>query len=168
MDFRREIERPGRAKETAAPDSTARRYTILIVLVVLGELAIAALIYRWFSPPEEMVDLEDVPEMEQVQAKAVYDRLGKIVVNPAGSMGMRVLSIDLVLLLDSKGTIEEVDRRRSFVYDALRDVLTQREIDAFDEMEELSALKQDLTTAANRMLRKGQVVDVSIKNLMMQ
>ena len=167
MDFRREIERPGRAKETAAPDSTARRYTILIVLVVLGELAIAALIYRWISPPEEVVP-ENVPEAEQIQPKAVYDRLEKIVVNPAGSMGMRVLSIDLVLLLDSKGTIEEVDRRRTLVYDALRDVLTQREIDAFDEMEELSALKKDLTEAANRVLRKGRVVDVSIKNMVMQ
>ena len=167
MDFRREIERPGRAKETAAPDSTARRYTILIVLVVLGELAIAALIYRWISPPEEVVP-ENVPEAEQIQPKAVYDRLEKIVVNPAGSMGMRVLSIDLVLLLDSKGTIEDVDRRRTLVYDALRDVLTQREIDAFDEMEELSALKKDLTEAANRVLRKGRVVDVSIKNMVMQ
>lgn len=78
--------------------------------------------------------VEEVAEVSMVEQEVVYEALDPIVVNPAGTGGLRFASVDVNLGLTSQLVMQAIEERslKSRIRDTLINILASKTIDQLD------------------------------------
>ncbi len=148
--------------------SPLMKYLPLVVGVLVVQLVIAYVVANWWlspTPPKgEMATEEQVseapPEGEgalefqmapgTTQVAALYEKLEPIVVNPAGTEGLRFLSAQVHLGLSSPSVLEIIDKHNMVpkIRDKLIDIFRTKRIPDLEPLKH-DALKQEIKEKLN-------------------
>lgn len=177
----------------AAPSdgkSPIMKYLPWIVGLLIVQVVLAYFVAHWFfSPaptPEKPAGQTEVaasaaepqPESDSKggyktpkapEVNTIYDKLDVIVVNPAGTDGLRFLSTQVFLGLSSP-KVEEYITSHSLVYrikDTLVRTLSSKTIPELDPSKQ-DQLKQELKEKLNAFLGKNAVVDIYFQSFVLQ
>ena len=166
----------------AAEENPLMRYLpliagILVIQVVIGYV----LVTWWFSPGEEATE-EPVEEVaapiEEVAPAAgplptgvgkVFDRLEVIVVNPAGTEGLRFLSTQVHLGLSDPKVEEFIDDNNllSKINDTLIGIFASKTIEDLAPSKH-DALKEEVKEQLNLFLGEHAVLEVYFQSFVLQ
>ena len=175
-----EEEAEGEAEEAAAGVSLMR-YLPLVAVILVVQIVIAYFIVQWvFTPDEpeegevaatEEVAPEPEPESEPAQAvvSVIYEKLDPIVINPAGTEGLRYLSTTIHFGVSSPEVVAMIEGKNqsSKIRDVLIRVLSAKTI-AQLQPENHAALKDEIQEKLNGFLGKNAVLEVYFQGFVLQ
>lgn len=174
------MERPNEAPdETAAPDADAVEgasegvldrlfWPILLSTVVLASvlgIGLAYVQYGWLA--EQAASLPIVgkamaasPDSSGTRAPGEYGSFTKmegLIVNPAGSSGMRYLALSLAFESKSPAVVKEIETKEVVVRDAVLKFLSEHTANELSDPTRRTTLKDSLRAETNRLLTTGAV-----------
>ena len=151
-----------------------KRYGALIGIVLAAECIVAVVVYAMvmkMRQPDAQPGAEDqviVIQLEDTTARVVYDKFEPLVFNPAGAGDIRTGVAYLDFLVDSEATSEEIGLVKVQFRDAMLGVLSHKYIHELEGDKNIIRLKEQFKVAANDVIRKGEVVEVCIRTLLIQ
>ncbi len=173
-----EEEAEGEAEEEEAGVSLMR-YLPLVAVILVVQIVIAYFIVQWvFTPDEpeegEVAALEEVapePESEPAQAmvSVIYEKLDPIVVNPAGTEGLRYLSTTIHFGVSSPEVVAMIEGKSqsSKIRDVLIRVLSGKIIEQLHP-DNHAALKDEIREKLNGFLGKNAILEVYFQGFVLQ
>ncbi|NLY11488.1 MAG: flagellar basal body-associated protein FliL [Firmicutes bacterium] len=94
---------------------------------------------------------------------------GEFIVNlVANSNQNRFIRTGIVLEVDSRSTITELEKREPQVRDRIISTLRLRSVEELSKTDGLDSLKEDLMKTLNDLLLKGKIVDIYFNELVIQ
>jgi len=146
---------------------------VLVVQIIIGYVLVSWL----FSPSDDAPEaeggvVEEVrPTRVEVIEESIYDKLDVIVVNPAGTGGLRFLSTEVHLGLASPEIVAEIDAKKlvSRIRDRLISVFQSKTIDQL-EPERHDEIKEEIMEKLNSptFLGKNAVIAVYFQGFVIQ
>jgi len=137
-----ELEDEDGEEEEGGGGSPLMKYLPLIGGVLVVQIIIGYVIGSLFFAPseEEMAQGEEAPveevaaEMPMIEQEVVWEGLDPIVINPAGTGGLRFASVHVNLGLTSEAVMTAIDERglTSRIRDTLIGILASKTIDQLD------------------------------------
>jgi flagellar FliL protein len=174
------MERPNEAStETAAPNADAVEgeaegildrlfWPILLSTVglalVLG-VGLAYVQYGWLAEKaaalpvvgEALAASPDSPETRAPGEYGSFTKMEGLIVNPAGSSGMRYLALSLAFESGSSSVVQEIENKKVVVRDAVLKFLSEHTAEQLSNPTRRTALKDSLRAETNRLLTTGTV-----------
>jgi len=166
--------------------SPLMRYLPMILGVLVLQIIIGYGLVSWLFSPSEETEEADKQEMvaEQSDAQAgagaegavsmqldevIYEQLDAIVVNPAGTEGLRFLSVSVHLgLVNPEVAVAiETKRKKSRIVDALYKILSSKTIAQLDP-ERHEDLKKEMMVSLNSFLGKNAVINVYFQGFVLK
>lgn len=148
-------------EEEGEGGSPLMKYLPLVAVVLVVQIVIAVLIGWWFFAPseEEMVDEGEATEEQQVAQVAdlaqevIWEGMDPIVVNPAGTGGIRFANVHIHLGLTSPLVLQAIEQNglTSRIRDRLISVLAEQTIDHLDPSNHEN-LKEQMRIKLNEFL----------------
>lgn len=146
------------------------RYFVLVLLLLLLEGAVGYWVLDRAVPapevPQEEIVEEEEPE-EVWKPPIYYDGLKELVVEPTSLRGKSMVRLDLVLSVDSKAVVTELEVRHKVIWD-----LVLRRLELLDEAAfrdpTKRKIKADLVPAINAELKNPGVLEVLVTDIIMQ
>lgn len=161
------------------------KYLPLIGIVIVVQIVIIYFAVQWFMPDDMPEDVEGGDAVEVVQEAAapaesefeppptkvmtIFDKLDIIVVNPAGTEGLRFLSTQVFLGL-SDPKVEEFITKFNLVpriNDTLVSILSSKTIADVDPSRH-SKLKEEIKKRLNKFLGENAVLEVYFNSFVLQ
>ena len=164
------------------------KYLPLIGIVIVVQIVIIYFAVQWFMPDDMPEDTEGGEAVEEVVAEAapaegeeggfeppptkvmtIFDQLDVIVVNPAGTDGLRFLSTQVFLGL-SDPKVEEFITTHNFVpriNDTLVAILSSKTISDVDPSRH-KQLKEEIKRRLNKFLGENAVLEVYFNSFVLQ
>ena len=133
---------------------------VVLVIVLLSTGGGAWLAYIHYPKLAAVAAALSSKEADGEEAPLEYGQFMELtgtIVNPAGTNGKRYLMVNLGLESQDAATLEEVTARDVVVRDTILKILSQRTVDQLSNMEERNALKEELRSAINGIVEKGEV-----------
>jgi len=145
---------------------------VLIVQIIIGYVLVNWIFSPSGEPPEpsEEVVQEAAPvETFALSEEILYDKLDAIVVNPAGTGGLRFLSTEVHLGLSDPELGEQIDQMKlmSKIRDRLIGIFQSKTIDQL-EPEHHEALKQEIMKKLNQFLGRNAIISVYFQGFVIQ
>ena len=175
----------GEEEEEQEGGFNLKRYLPIIAGVLVVQVIIIYFAVNWFLAPDEVpeegeVAEEVLPQEEEEQeldsstliVANVYEKIDDIVVNPAGTEGLRFLSAKINLGLNGpevEAWIETMNQD-SKIRDRLIDILRAKTISQL-EPENHQVIKEEIKKRLNEEVFRGQgtaVVEVYFQNFVLQ
>jgi len=160
------------------------KYLPWIVGVLVIQVLLAYLVAQWFFVPEvapaEEVATEEVAAEEGEAAGAyeapdlgvasVFQALDVVVVNPAGTDGLRFLStkVDLGLSNGDIGLFIEENNLKSRINDTMINLLSSKTIPYLTNPEKQEELKAEIIRRLNLFLGENAVLEIYFQSFVMQ
>jgi len=91
-----------------------------------------------------------------------------LIVNPAGTNGLRFLLTTIGLEVTSEETVKELEKRDVQVHDSIIGVLTSKTLPELDDMAVRDSLKSSIKVAINQELTTGSVMNVYFSKFIIQ
>lgn len=91
-----------------------------------------------------------------------------LIVNPAGTNGLRFLLTTIGLEVSSKATEQECEKRNVQIHDAIINILTSKTLPELDDVSARTNLKEQIKGAINRDLATGKVLNVYFSKFIIQ
>jgi len=99
---------------------------------------------------------------------ALTHTIDALVVNPAGSDGLRFLMATMVVEVDGAGTLEQLQRRDAEVREALLRTLGSKTVPELANVSNRDALKEELRQALRSVLDRGDVRRIHLPQFVIQ
>lgn len=149
-------------KEVQAKPKSKKLLIILPLLVVLLGGGAAGAYLKFFKAPTEGA------EEKKQEESFVYYEMDTFMANLADPGGKRFLKATVKLRVSSPQTLEECKLRGFEMRDLILMLLTGKEAEELIRTEDKQALKKQMLEAFNRILRKGQALDVYFTDFLIQ
>jgi flagellar FliL protein len=143
------------------PKSKKLLIIILLLLVLLGGGGAGAY-FKFVKAPDEKTE-----EKKQIES-AVYCEMDTFMVNLADPGGKRFLKATIKLKVNSANVMEECKERNFEIRDLVLMLLTGKESEEVMRAEDKLVLKKQIKETLNRVLRKGQALDVYFTDFLVQ
>jgi len=143
------------------PKSKKLLIIIPLLLVLLGGGGAGAY-FKFVRAPDEGTE-----EKKQTES-AIYYEMDTFMVNLADQGGKRFLKTTIKLKVNSPNVVEECKLRTFEIRDLVLMLLTSKESEEVIRSEDKMALKKQIMETLNRMLRKGQALDVYFTEFLVQ
>lgn len=160
---------------TAKPAGKSRKLFV-IVAVVVAQLVAAYFLVGLFlkhdgtDTPGDAAS-EKVNEEKASSSGANFDNVfivKDLIVNPAGTNGLRFLLTTIGLEVSSAQTEKECEKRNVEIHDAIINILTSKTLPQLDEVDSRDSLKTEIKDALNRDLTTGSVLHVYFSKFIIQ
>jgi flagellar FliL protein len=148
---------------------------LIVVAVVAAEVVVAMAVVQKYvvqnqPAPPDAAGTASRPEVEQSgqkQAGAIYE-IPDIIVNPAGTQGMRFLSATVGLETHDPDLLEELEARQALVRDILIGILSSKRIEDLVAPAAKDSLRTEILKRLNPQLATGRVSRVYFTNYVIQ
>jgi flagellar basal body-associated protein FliL len=162
--------------------SPLMKYLPIIAIVLVVQIVMVDLVATWWLAPSDAPDEPDVQEVAQAETEApvagamppgqvsvIYEKLDPIVVNPAGTEGLRFLSATVHLGLSSQDVLNAIDANNlsSKIRDRLIDILRAKTIDQLDPAHH-EEIKREIRRRLNEFLGENAVLEVYFQGFVLQ
>jgi flagellar basal body-associated protein FliL len=159
------------AKPSAGKSS---KKALMIVAVVAVQLVGAYFLVGFFL--RQGGDQEPTPSSHQaVASKTAADPsfdhvyvVKDLIVNPAGTNGLRFLLTTIGLEVTSEETVKELEKRDVQIHDSIIGILTSRTLPELDDTSTRDSLKVSIKNQINKELVTGTVVNVYFSKFIIQ
>ncbi|MGC8594355.1 MAG: flagellar basal body-associated FliL family protein [Candidatus Kryptoniota bacterium] len=168
-------------QETAPvkPDSGKGGKLIIIVLVVIVQLIAAYFLIGLFLRKDSSVAEKNGISQATVAPQSYGNRTGDpdfdhvyvvkdLIVNPAGTNGLRFLLTTIGLEATSEQTVKELEKRDVQVRDAIIQILTSKTLIDLDNPSSRDSLKIEIAGNINRDLVTGRITNVYFSKFIIQ
>jgi flagellar FliL protein len=149
-------------KEVQEKPKSKKLLIIIPLLVVLLGGGGAGAYFKFVRTPNESTE-----EKKQIE-EAVYYEMDTFMVNLADHGGKRFLKATIKLKVNSPNVVEECKVRNFEIKDLMLTLLTSKESEDIMRAEDKQALKKQIMETLNRMLQKGQALDVYFTEFLIQ
>ena len=168
--------------ESGGGGSPLMKYLPIIGIVLVVQIVMVYLVANWWLAPSgepTQPDVEQVAETEVApgtagglppgQVTVIYEKLDPIVVNPAGTEGMRFLSATVHLGLASSEVLAAIDGNNlsSKIRDRLIDLLRAKTIGQLDPGHH-DEIKDEIRERLNEFLGENAVLEVYFQGFVLQ
>ena len=154
-----------------------KRYVPLVMLVVLGQASIAYLLVN-----KVVIDRLAGPQVEELQEvkvdiaiseepERVYQEMGEFLINPAAAatdMGLRFIKTHISLGVSPASAYAQLDAQQPKLRDAVIRILTAKPVEQLDNPEDREFIKDEIRFAVNKMLYRGEVLQVYFSEFIIQ
>ncbi|MEW6045933.1 MAG: flagellar basal body-associated FliL family protein [Bacillota bacterium] len=152
----------------------------LIILASTGSAFLAYLMFNRSVParaPEATQAPAQVVERRAASAEAAAPAplgptldAGEFIVNlaPGPGLGIRYARLGVVIEVDRREVIDELQRRQPQVQDAIIGVVRSKRFEDLSSREGAEALRKELVEVLQRLVSKGKVVNVYYTQLVIQ
>ena len=154
-----------------------KRYVPLVMLVVLGQASIAYLLVN-----KVVIDRLAGPQVEELQEvkvdiaiseepERVYQEMGEFLINPADAatdMGLRFIKTHISLGVSPASAYAQLDAQQPTLRDAVIRILTAKPVEQLDNPEDREFIKDEIRFAVNKMLYRGEVLQVYFSEFIIQ
>ena len=179
-----EAEEDEEEEESGGGGSPLMKYLPIIGIVLVVQIVMVYLVATWWlAPSGEPTE----PEVEQVaeaegeaalpqpgglppgQVTVIFEKLEPIVINPAGTEGMRFLSATVHLGLSSPEVLGAIEGNNlsSKIRDRLIDLLRAKTIDRLDPSHH-AEIKEEIVERLNEFLGENAVLEVYFQGFVLQ
>jgi flagellar protein FliL len=179
------IKGPHKMAETVHPGIVAQKpagkskKAIMIVSVVVLQLVAAYFLVAFFlrQGNGDTQAAQSVPANRTAQtnrggtADPNFDHVyvvKDLIVNPAGTNGLRFLLTTIGLEVTSEETVKELEKRDVQLHDSIIGVLTSKTLPELDDMNVRDSLKSSIKNAVNKELTTGSVINVYFSKFIIQ
>jgi len=162
----------------ATPAPAAPRRTLSAVAMLLIGLAVGAgvgvvaggtLLTAWRSGAlESQPPVSSDPVGRGEPSPALTHTIDALVVNPAGSDGLRFLMATMVVEVDAPSTAEQLQRRDAEVREAVLRTLGSKTVPELADVTNRDALKQELRETLLDLLDRGHVRRIHLPQFVIQ
>jgi len=151
----------GKKQVSEKPKSNTLLIVLIIVVVLAGGAGAGAYLKLFRASGE-------AAEAKHEEEAPIYQELDTFMVNLADSGGKRFLKATIRLKVNSLQVGEECKLRNFEIRDLVLTLLTSKESEDIIKPEDKLSLKKQIMETINRVLRKGQVVDVYFTEFLVQ
>ena len=160
---------------TAKPAGKSKKL-LVIVAVVVAQLVAAYFLVGIFlkhggSDTPAAAAGANVNEKKASSGDANFDNVfivKDLIVNPAGTNGLRFLLTTIGMEVSSAQTEKECEKRNVQIHDAIINILTSKTLPQLDEVDSRDSLKTEIKDALNRDLTTGSVLHVYFSKFIIQ
>ncbi|MFP4661035.1 MAG: flagellar basal body-associated protein FliL [Halanaerobiales bacterium] len=140
---------------------------IILMIVMIIITGIFSYLFMSFLAPGNQGSQEvAAPEEETEEVGPTYT-LGEFVVNLSGSRGYQYIKANIVVEVDEKAVIEELDRRNPQIRDLIISTLREQQIEDI-EAPGASVIKSQIMNRVNGVLNSGNLINVWFTQLVVQ
>ena len=153
------------------------RYLPLAMLVVLGQAIIGYIlvnkivIQRLEGPPVEAIEEVKVDIAISDEPERVYQEMGQFLINPADTAsesGLRFIRTLVSLGVSPASAYTQLEAQQPKLRDAVIKILTAKPVDKLDSPEDREFIKDEIRFAVNKMLHRGEVLQVYFSEFIIQ
>ena len=153
------------------------QYMPLVMLVVLGQAGIAYLlankvvIQRLEEPPVEQIQEIKIDIAIGDEPERVYQEMGEFLINPADTateMGLRFIKTQISLGVSPASVYAQLEAQRPKLRDAVIRIITSKQVEQLDNPEDREFIKDEIRFTVNRMLHRGEVLQVYFSEFIIQ
>jgi flagellar FliL protein len=147
------------------------------MLVVLGQASIAYLlinkivIQRLAGPAVDEVEEVKVDIAIGDEPERVYQEMGEFIVNPADTVtenGLRFIKTQISLGISPASAYGQLVAQQPKLRDAVIRILSAKQVEQLDNPEDREFIKDEIRFAVNRMLHRGEVLQVYFSEFIIQ
>jgi flagellar FliL protein len=153
------------------------RYMPLVMLVVLGQASIAYLLIdrivlqRLEGPAVEQIEEVKVDIAIGDEPERVYQEMGEFIINPADTaskFGLRFIKTMISLGVSPASAYSQLEAQQPKLRDAIIRIMMSKQVDQLDNPEDREFIKDEIRFAVNRMLHRGEVLQVYFSEFIIQ
>jgi len=147
------------------------------MLVVLGQASIAYLlinkivIQRLAGPAVDEVEEVKVDIAIGDEPERVYQEMGEFIVNPADTVtenGLRFIKTQISRGISPASAYGQLVAQQPKLRDAVIRILSAKQVEQLDNPEDREFIKDEIRFAVNRMLHRGEVLQVYFREFIIQ
>lgn len=138
-------------------------------LVIIASVGSAFTAYLMINKANPATAIESGTRVKKADIGPTYD-MGEFTVNIASTSNIssRFLRTGIVLELENKNLITEIDRRKPQIRDCIITILRSRTHEQLSSAHSLNSLKLDIIESINELVISGTVVDAFFVDLVIQ
>lgn len=165
-------------QQTAAKKSARKsRKLLMIVAVVLAQLVAAYFLVGFFfnqggsDSQAQVAGGKSALRGKKAGGDSNFDNvfiIKDLIVNPAGTNGLRFLLTTIGLEVSSKQTEQECEKRNVEIHDAIINILTSKTLPELDDVSARKTLKEEIKKQINVDLTTGKVINVYFSKFIIQ
>ena len=153
------------------------RYMPLVMLVVLGQASIAYLLIdrivlqRLEGPAVEQIEEVKVDIAIGDEPERVYQEMGEFIINPADTAseyGLRFIKTMISLGVSPASVYSQLELQQPKLRDVIIRIMMSKQVDQLDNPEDREFIKDEIRFAVNRMLHRGEVLQVYFSEFIIQ
>jgi len=172
-----QIADPTHGTATVAKPAGKSSKKILMIFAVVAVQLVGAYFLVGFLLRHGNQDADDAAPTSQQQAaaKRVADPsfeqvyvVKDLIVNPAGTNGLRFLLTTVGLEVTSEETVKELEKRDVQIHDSIIEILSSKTLPELDESSSRDSLKAAIKIQINKALVTGSVVNVYFSKFIIQ
>jgi len=164
--------------EKPVPKSAARtgksKKALIIVAIVIVQLIGAYFLVGFLLRNADSDSLEAAASVQpepQRDAHPSFDHVyvvKDLIVNPAGTNGLRFLLTTIGLEVTSEETVKELEKRDVQIDDSIIGILTSKTLPELDDTSTRDSLKVSIKNQVNKELLTGSVINVYFSKFIIQ
>jgi flagellar FliL protein len=149
----------------------------LVMLVVLGQASIAYLLIdrivlqRLEGPAVEQIEEVKVDIAIGDEPERVYQEMGEFIINPADTAseyGLRFIKTMISLGVSPASVYSQLELQQPKLRDVIIRIMMSKQVDQLDNPEDREFIKDEIRFAVNRMLHRGEVLQVYFSEFIIQ
>lgn len=151
------------------------RKLIVIAVVVAAQLVIAYFLVGFFlnhgGSRSQGAVASAAASKAKASAGANFDHVfivKDIIVNPAGTNGLRFLLTTIGLEVSSAQAETECEKRNVEIHDSIINILTSKTLPQLDAVDSRNSLKEEIKSQINKDLTTGSVINVYFSKFIIQ
>jgi flagellar basal body-associated protein FliL len=169
---RRQVGEPVRAAGKPASGKSKKALMIATVVVVqlIGAYFLVGFLLRHGGPDsqEAAASVQPAPQRGTDPSFDHVYVVKDLIVNPAGTNGLRFLLTTIGLEVTSEETVKELEKRDVQIHDSIIGILTSKTLPELDNTSTRDSLKVSIKDQINKELVTGTVVNVYFSKFIIQ
>jgi flagellar FliL protein len=160
---------------TAKPAGKSKKLLVIVVVVVAQLVAayflVGLFLKRGGPDSPGATATASAKEKKASSSDSNFDNVfivKDLIVNPAGTNGLRFLLTTIGLEVSSAETEKECEKRNVEIHDAIINILTSKTLPQLDEVNSRDSLKTEIKVALNKDLTTGNVLHVYFSKFIIQ
>jgi flagellar basal body-associated protein FliL len=163
--------------QTGASRGKSKKIFVIMAVIILQIIAAYFLIWFLFNRGNQNSQSGSRPAQvtQPTQYRGVADPnfdhvyvVKDLVVNPAGTNGLRFLLATIGLEVTSEETVKELEKRDVQIHDSIIGILTSRTLPELDDPSLRDSLKIEIKEGINKDLTTGKVLNVYFSKFIIQ
>lgn len=151
-------------KENQGPAKSSKKILILVIVLLLIAGGAAGAYLKFFAHSAK----SEEGQKEKEAAEPILKELDTFIVNLSDPGGKRFLKVAMKAKFDSQQAANEFTSRVFEYRDAIIMILSAKETEEVSKTSDKMNLKQEIVTAINRTMKKGQVQDIYFTEFLIQ
>ncbi len=155
------------SEEKKSGGGTMKMVLMIGLPLMLFQAGIAYFLISKIAQPQQAV-ADVVEEEEDPEEPGKLYMVPDVIVNPAGTQGIRFLNITMALEFTKPEVEQELMEKEVQLRDILIGILVSKTLEDIDGADEKDMLKEEIRDKVNEMLTKGKIRRVYFSNFVMQ